>query len=92
MRQRGSFLDPGNRAGNLPRNAGRGFGAWQLDLRLAKRFRFERSQLELIAETFNLANHVNFFQPDGNLQSDFFGRPTGAGAPRQVQLAIRFEF
>ena len=92
MRQRSSFLDPGDRAGNLPRNAGRGYGAWQLSMRLAKRFRFDRTQLELIAEAFNLTNHVNLYQPDGNLQSDFFGIPTGAGPARQVQLAVRFEF
>jgi len=61
-------------------------------MRLAKRFRFDRTQLELIAEAFNLTNHVNFFPPEANLQSDFFGTPVGAGPARQVQLAVRFEF
>jgi hypothetical protein len=92
MRQRSSFLDPGDRAGNLPRNAGRAYPAWQLDMRLAKRFRFDRIQFELMIEAFNLTNHVNFLPPDGNLQSPFFGTPTQAGPARQVQLAVRFEF
>jgi hypothetical protein len=92
MREATSFIDPGDRAGNLPRNAGRGWKFHQLDVRIAKQFQFERTRLELILESFNIQNHVNFWNPERNLQSPFFGQPYGAGPARQVQLAIRYQF
>jgi hypothetical protein len=92
MRTTSSFLDPGQRAGNLPRNAGRSSPWWQLDARLSKKFVLDRYQLELIAESFNLDNHVNYQLPMGVLLSSFFGQPVAADPARQVQLAIRFQF
>jgi len=92
MTNRASFVDPGARAGNLPRNAGRGPAFWQLDLRLAKRVRVGRASVEGLIEAFNVANHVNFNSPVGNLASALFGRPNTANDPRQVQLGVRFEF
>lgn len=92
MTNRSSFLDPGSRGGNLPRNAGRGPGFWQLDLRLAKRLRIGRTQAELLVEAFNLTNHTNLNNPIANLASPSFGRSITAGAARQVQLGFRFEF
>jgi hypothetical protein len=92
MFDRASFVDPGTRAGNLPRNAGRGPSFWQLDARVAKRFRIARVQAEGLVEAFNLANHVNRGSPVGNLASSAFGRSNSASDARQVQLGVRFEF
>jgi Carboxypeptidase regulatory-like domain/TonB dependent receptor len=92
MLDRSSFVDPGARGGNLPRNAGRGPAFWQLDMRIAKRFRMNRTQIELLAEAFNLTNHTNLNNPVGNLTSPSFGQSVSAGDARQVQLGLRFEF
>jgi hypothetical protein len=92
MRERASFVDPGTRTGNLPRNAGRGDAFWQIDLRVSKPFTFQRYRLELLVEAFNLANRANMNLPNGNLSSSSFGRPTTADIARQVQLGARFGF
>jgi hypothetical protein len=92
MLNRTSFIDPGTRTGNLPRNAGRGPSFWQLDLRLAKRVRLGHASVEGLIEAFNVTNHVNFNSPVGNLQSGLFGNPNTANDPRQVQLGVRVEF
>lgn len=63
MTNRASFVDPGTRPGNLPRNAGRGSSFWQLDLRFAKRIRLGRASAEGLIEAFNVTNHVNFNNP-----------------------------
>ena len=69
-----------------------GYNFRQIDLRLVKVFRFDRTRLELLLEAFNLENHVNRFLPVGNLRSPFFGRAIEADAARQVQLAVRLQF
>ncbi len=92
MRNRASFLDPGSRPGSLPRNAGRGPGFWQLDVRLAKRFTVGRTRAELLVDAFNVTNHTNLNNPIGNLASPDFGKSKTAGDARQVQLGVRFEF
>jgi len=92
MRNRSSFVDPGARPGNLPRNAGRGPGFWQLDMRLARRFSIQKTRAELMLEAFNVTNRTNLQNPIGNLASSSFGKSPGAGDARQIQLAFRFEF
>jgi hypothetical protein len=92
MTKRSSFVDPGARAGDLPRNAGRGPNFWQLDMRLAKQIALSRAKAEFIVEAFNLTNRTNLNNPIGNLASPSFGKSTGAGDARQVQLGVRFEF
>jgi hypothetical protein len=92
MLNRASFVDPGTRAGNLPRNAGRGPAFWQLDLRVAKRVRLGRASVEGLIEAFNVTNHVNLNSPVGNLASALFGTSNTANDPRQVQLGVRIEF
>ncbi len=92
MLSRASFVDPGTRAGNLPRNAGRGPAFWQLDLRVAKRVRLGRASMEGLIEAFNVTNHVNLNSPVGNLASALFGTSNTANDPRQVQLGVRVEF
>jgi hypothetical protein len=92
MRNRSSFVDPGTRSGNLPRNAGRDTGFWQLDVRLAKRITLGRTRLELLVEAFNVDNHVTFGAPVSNLASSLFGRSVSADDARQVQLGVRVDF
>ena len=92
MLNRASFISPGTRPGNLPRNAGRGPSFWQLDARIAKRIRIGRAHAEVLVEAFNVANHTNFGTAVGNLASGLFGRPNSAFDARQVQLGFRFEF
>lgn len=90
--------------GNLRRNAGITHGYASLDMRLARRFRFnEQWQLELIAEGFNLFNRFNeaaanpFFdqvnlfnqRPDNGL---YYSRPTASFDPRQFQFGIKINF
>jgi hypothetical protein len=77
-----AFQDPptdpntGNpmRQGNVPRNFLRGFGAYQWDLALHRLFTIRESvKLQFRAEIFNVLNHPNFGQPNGNF---FTGAPT----------------
>jgi Carboxypeptidase regulatory-like domain/TonB-dependent Receptor Plug Domain len=56
------------RQGNLSRNALRGFPLTQFDLALRRQFKLtERFSLQFRAEFFNIFNHPNFADPDGNL-------------------------
>ena len=59
----------------LGRNGLRGFGMWQLDAAVRRRFRLsERAALHVRAEVFNVFNHPNFGNPVGDLQSGLFGQ------------------
>jgi len=46
-------------------------------------------RLQLRGEFFNAFNQVNFGNPNTTLSSSTFGRITGAGAGRAVQLAAK---
>jgi hypothetical protein len=69
-----------------------------VDLRLSKRFDFEPVQIELIAEGFNVFNWFNASGYNGRMYDlagnplASFGTPTGAYAPRQMQLGIRVTY
>ncbi len=65
------------RQGSLGRNGVRGFSFWQMDFALRRQFNFnERVNLQFRAEFFNLFNHPNFADPNGNVNSALFGRST----------------
>jgi len=65
------------RNGNLGRNALRGFGATQWDFAIHRDFPIHESlKLQFRAEMFNVINHPNFGQPDGNLANPTFGQST----------------
>lgn len=56
--------------GNLPRNALRGFGAFQWDFAMHRDFPIRDNwKLQFRAEMFNVLNHPNFGQPVGDLGS-----------------------
>jgi hypothetical protein len=59
-----------DRQGDLPRDALRGFGLYQLDLGLSREFVLhENVKLTWKLEMFNVSNHPNFASPFGGLGS-----------------------
>ncbi len=53
----------------------------------------ESRYLQFRAEFFNIFNHTNFSNPDGNFSDGpQFGQITQAAAPRLVQFALKFYF
>jgi hypothetical protein len=82
------------RPGTASKSLVRGPGAWTVDLSLAKNFKIKgESKVQFRADVFNALNHVNFNNPGtGNIASSQFGRITGAGGMRTMQLGLRFQF
>lgn len=89
--------------GNAPRDIARGPGLWQVDLGAGKRIPFtEHFRLQFRAEGFNIFNRAQLGAPQSNLSAGpgQFGlitqpvntTPIGTGTPRQIQIALRFEF
>jgi len=65
------------RQGDLPRNALRGFGAWQWDFGVHRDFRIRESiSLQFRAEMFNILNHPNFGSPFNEIGYSSFGQST----------------
>jgi len=53
----------------------------------------ERAQLQFRAETFNLFNHTQFVNPDGNISDGAtFGTVVRARNPRLIQFALKLVF
>jgi hypothetical protein len=77
------------------RNSGRGESLWTVNLHLAKVIPIGNLNVQLIAEAFNLFNHVNPTGYIGNQLSTQFGQPTrtapGQFGPRQIQFGLRFD-
>jgi hypothetical protein len=74
--------------GNLGRNAG--VQPWTLfnDMRVARRLYFtERISMDLIADTFNIANKYNVAAVSPLFTNA--GQATGAYDPRQFQFAMK---
>ena len=68
--------------GNLGRNIFRGPGYAQVDSNFSKKFRVtEKLAAQLRLDAFNLFNRVNMSSPSLNINSNTFGRSTGARAP-----------
>jgi len=68
---------PDGQQGDFGRNVLRGFGAWQADVAVQRRFRLKGDTAVLFrAEFFNIFNHANFGPPNGDLSSPLFGRST----------------
>jgi outer membrane receptor protein involved in Fe transport len=96
--------------GNQARNQFRGPGYFDTDLHIYKRTNipgWERGQLEIGFQFFNLFNHPNFDQPVNDINSSRFGKiirelnpPTsivgsflgGDASPRLIQLKLQFIF
>jgi hypothetical protein len=81
--------------GTLGRNAIRGPGDINMDIALAKHFKFfdkERLDAELRLDAFNVFNHANFANPSTNILSPLFGQVSTTLGPRVVQIALHIRF
>ena len=86
-------LQPFGTFGNAGRNILDGPGLQTVNLSLLKNARLaEGLTLQLRGEAFNALNRANFDLPDNFLGSPTFGRIQGAGAPRRLQVGVKFLF
>jgi len=97
-----------NGFGNIPRNSFRGPGYFDTDLSLYKAFKVkERLTFTLGANAYNVLNHPNFANPDGDLADGTFGQITAtvsapsspygnfqsaAASGRILQLMLKAQF
>ncbi|MGH9528267.1 MAG: hypothetical protein ACRD2F_16420, partial [Terriglobales bacterium] len=90
-----SFSQPGlGQFGTCAPRMFHGPGIENTDFSLFKNIALgETRRVELRAEFFNLFNHPNFANPDGNIQDPSFGQISGLTTdPREIQLAAKFYF
>ena len=73
--------------GGGARGGGGGRGGNQGDAAFNARY-----MMELFVTADNVFNRVNYGGYSGNLLSDYFGQPTMAQRPRQVQVGMQFRF
>jgi hypothetical protein len=76
--------------GTAGRNTLRGPGTQRVDFSVTKRFILGTSRLEFRWETFNLLNHTNFGNPDGNISNPTAGMITTADDGRSMQFGFRY--
>jgi len=70
-----------------------GPGIINTDFGMSKRIPIHESMaIEIRGEFFNIFNHAQFYNPDGNFSSDLFGVVTSARAPRIGQVSGKFIF
>jgi len=90
-----SFVNaPLGQIGNAPRTICCGPGTANLDFAVHKVMAVrEGTKLEFRTEFFNVFNHTQFFNPDGNITDGAsFGQVSRARDPRLIQLAVRLTF
>jgi hypothetical protein len=79
--------------GNAARGAIDGPPTQRADFSLFKNFRFgENTRLQLRGEVFNIFNHTNFRNINGNVSQATYGQVTSVRDPRNIQLGIKFMF
>lgn len=80
--------------GNAGRDTLYGPGRWNIDASLFKDFVIrEAMKFQFRAEGFNIFNHPQFGQPNATVGSPSAGVISSTvGNPRQMQLALRFQF
>ena len=83
--------------GNIGRNAHHGPGLNNTDVEVSKNFFYSKSSetkfIQLRLESYNVFNHTQFANPDGNFSDATFGTITAVQhAPRQSQLVAKFYF
>ena len=84
--------------GNARRTICCGPGIVEWDMTLVKNTKFsERWDTQFRAEFFNLFNHTNFYNPDGNITDGTgaggdFGRIKSSRDPRLIQFAFKVSF
>jgi hypothetical protein len=102
-----AFTNLSSGLGDAPRNFARGFGIWQMDLAIRRDFPIrERLRLQFRAEAFNVFNHPNFGNINGQSGTSTFGQATSTlanslgilsplyqqGGPRSMQFALKLTF
>ncbi|MPY89382.1 MAG: hypothetical protein GEU99_15825 [Luteitalea sp.] len=87
-----AFEQPGNAWGNTGRNFLRGPSQWNLDFSLFRAFTVGRYRMELRAESANVLNHTRWGNPVTGFTDSNFMKIRSPGAPRRVQLGLRFAF
>jgi hypothetical protein len=82
------------RVGTAPRTICCGPGISDTDISFIKNIPLnERSHFEFRAELFNVFNHTQFYNPDGNsTDGTQFGQVTQVKDPRLAQFALKFYF
>jgi len=92
----GIFTENGvfGRVGDAPRTICCGPGISETDFVVIKNIPVtERTHFEFRSELFNLFNHTQFYNPDGNsTDGSQFGQVTQVKDPRLVQFALKFYF
>jgi hypothetical protein len=83
--------------GDTPRMFLTGPGYEDIDLAVLRSFamplqRMESQRMEFRAESFNLANRVNFSNPTATVSSKSDGRITSASDPRILQFSLKYIF
>jgi hypothetical protein len=80
--------------GNIARNSFRGLPAYQVDAQVSRIFPlYERLNMTLRLEAFNLLNHPNFNNPSASLTSSTFGQISStSNAARVFQGSVKFIF
>jgi hypothetical protein len=88
-----AFRQPGAATfGNSARNSVRGRYQRDLSLAITRNFRLGTRTVEARIEMFNAFNWFQWGQPNTAVNSNVFGQITSAGAPRQMQLAVKYVF
>ncbi len=94
----GTFTVPGlDQIGNTGRNSVFGPHFFNADISVQKNFSIREGVIfQLRADGFNAFNHINFGNPNGNLQNGGnIGSgpfPNGSSNPRQMQFSARVQF
>jgi hypothetical protein len=79
--------------GNLGRNPMTGPGGWNLDASLFRSFEFsDRYKLQFRGEAFSVVNTPQWGNPSTDINSSNFGKITGAGGARSIQLSVKLMF
>ncbi len=80
--------------GTSGRNMLYGPGYKNADLAVLRNFPISEryGRLQFRAEFFNAFNFVNFNNPNATFSSGSFGRISGAGSPRLIQLGLKYEW
>ena len=79
--------------GTSARNSIRFVPIWNLDIGVAKEFRFhDYGVLQFRAEAFNVPNKTNWNSPDMDSSSGIFGLISSAAASRQFQFSLRYSY
>lgn len=86
--------EPLGQVGSSQRRFFHGPGLDNTDLALLRNFHIHESQTaQFRAEAFNVFNHAQFNNPNGNWNNtSAFGLVTSANAPRIMQIAVKYQF